>query len=137
MILQRWDPGEIIRNHTYIREIYSTCLEEHCLFSSKHLLYKLSRIYDYLGIRQPRSDEINVKVRLPGNSNPIYRDYWHKTTIRESQEKPFITKIDRFTNYIKKEVVLASSAWMGEFESFPGDEVVISPSVPVLQLYAR
>ena len=40
-----------------------------------------------------------------------------------------ITMMDRFSRYYQKEVVFASSAWMGEFESFPGDEIIISPTL--------
>lgn len=137
MTLDRWDLGEIIRNHTYIREIYSTCLEENCLFSSRDLLHKLSRIHDYLGIKRSESEEIIVKVKFPDNSNSLFRDYWHETTIRKSDERYLITKIDRFAGYITKEVVFASSEWMGEFESFPGDDVIISPCAPVLRIKAR
>lgn len=134
--MQRWDLGEIIRNHTYIREIYSTWNKEKCLFSSTDLFRKLGKIYDYLGIKWSIAEEIYVKVKLPDSSNPLFRDRWQETTIRRSDEKPLITMIDRFTWYVKKEVVLASSAWMGEFESFPGDEVVITPCIPV-QLILR
>jgi hypothetical protein len=137
MILQRWDLGEIIRNHTYIREIYSCNFEEKCLFSSEGLLHKLCRIYDYLGIQWSDSKEINVKVKFPDNSNPLFKDYWHRTTIRKSTESSSILMIDRLSGFFRKEVVFASSAWMGEFESFQGDEVVISPCVPVLQINKR
>ncbi|MFC1802853.1 hypothetical protein ACFL0D_02680 [Thermoproteota archaeon] len=132
--MQRWDLGEIIRNHTYVREISSTWNIEKCLFSSTDLLRKLGRIYDYLGIKWSIAKELHVRVKLPDSSNSLFRDCWQETTIRRSDEKPLITIIDSFTEYDKKEVVLASSAWMGHFDSFPGDEIVISPYIPVLQI---
>jgi hypothetical protein len=136
MRLKRWDLGEIIRNHTYIREIYPSHLEENCLLSSKELVDKLCRIYDYLGVKCSDLKDIKVKVKLPDSSNPFYKNYWHETTIRKSEETPIITEIDRFIGYIRKEVILASSQWMADFESFQGDKVVISPCVPVLQIQA-
>ena len=127
--MHTFDLGEIIENHTYIREIYSTFYPEKCLFSSTGLLNKLGRIHDYLGLKWAKAGEIKVNVKLPDNSNPIFKDYWHETILRKSDESPLVTKIDRFSGYIKQEVVLASSAWMGAFESFPGDIVIISPSL--------
>lgn len=129
MALQSWDLGEIIKNHTYVREIYSTNLENECLYASNHFLQKLGVLYDYLGIRWRERREINVKVKLPNNTNPEYRNKWNETMIRESKDRTFITMMSRFSGFFKKEVVLASSAWMGEFESFPGDEVVITPFI--------
>ena len=129
--MQQFDLGEIIENHTYIREIYSTWHQEKCLFSSTRLIKKLCRIHDYLGLSWTKAEEINVKVKLPDNSNPILRDSWHETMLKESDEKLLVTKMDKFAGYKKQEVVLASSAWMGAFESFPGDIVVISPSIPL------
>jgi hypothetical protein len=124
---QTWDLGEIIKNHVYIREIYSTNLKDKCLFSSRDFLTKLGRLYDYLGIKWKGSQEINIKIKLPNSHNPVYRDYWNETSIRNLDERTSITKVNRFSRYYKKEVVFASSAWLGEFESFPGDEIVISP----------
>lgn len=129
--MQQFDLGEIIENHTYIREVFSTWNQEKCLFSSSSLMKKLSRIHDYLGIKCAKAEEINVKVKLPDNSNSVLRDSWHETILKKSDEKLSVIKIDRFVGYIKQEVVFASSAWMGTFESFPGDIVIISPSIPV------
>jgi hypothetical protein len=127
------DLGEIIRNHIYIREIYAICYkeQERCLFSSEDLFKKLTKLYDYLGVRQSKNDEIKVRIKLPLNSNRIFRDQWHETSIKKSVESPSISKIDRFFRYFKNDVVLASSAWMGYFETFPGDKVVISCCAPV------
>lgn len=129
----RWDLGEIVRNHIYVREIYAICYKEkeRCLFSSEDLFNKLTRLYDYLGVRQSKNDEIKVKIKLPSNPNSIYRNQWHETNIKKSGESHLRTKIDRFFRYIKNEVVLASSPWMGDFETFPGDKVVISCCAPV------
>lgn len=127
--MQKFDLGEIIENHIYVREIYSTWYNEKCLFSSTGLVNKLSRIHDYLGLKCVKAGEIKVNVKLPDNSNPIFKDSWHETILRKSDEETLVTKIDRFSGYIKQEVVLASSAWMGAFESFPGDIVIISPSI--------
>jgi hypothetical protein len=127
MNLYTWDLGEIIRNHVYVREIYSTNLEDRCLFSSYCFLQKIGKLYDHLGIKWRALQEINIKVKLPDNPNPAYRDYWNETFIRKSDERTSITEMDRFSRCFNKEVVFASSAWMGEFESFQGDEVVISP----------
>ena len=127
MNLQTWDLGEIIRNHVYVREIYPTNLKEKCLFTSLDFLQKLVKIYDYLGIKWSDSKEMNIKVKLPDNTNPTYRDHWNMTSIRKSDERLAIKKVDRFSRYYDKRVVFASSAWMGEYESFPGDEIIISP----------
>jgi hypothetical protein len=129
MHLQTWDLGEIIRNHVYVREIYSTNLVDGCLFASNSFLQKLGVLYDYLGIKWREYQEINVKVRLPDNSNSDYRDHWNETRIKISDDRASITVMDRFSRYFEKEVVFASSAWMGEFESFPGGEVVIAPTL--------
>ncbi|MBN1683198.1 hypothetical protein JW865_06570 [Candidatus Bathyarchaeota archaeon] len=129
MSLGTWDLGEIIRNHIYIREIYSSNQKGKCLFSSKDLLHKLTRIYENLGIKQSASQETQVKVKLPDNSNPVFRDYWNETTLRAIGEESFITEFDKLLGYHKKEVVFASSSWMGEFESHSGDEIVISPLI--------
>jgi hypothetical protein len=129
MSLQTWDLGEIIRNHVYVREIYSTNLEDRCLYSSNSFLQKLGALYDYLGMKWRERKEINIKVKLPDNQNPNYRDNWNKTSIRESNNKTSITMMDRCSRYYQTEVVFASSAWMGEFESFPGDEIIISPTL--------
>ena len=125
------DLGEIIKNHTYIREIYSTWYNEKKLFSSKGFIKKLGRIHEYLGLNWAKAEEINVKIKLPENSNPVFRDFWHETILKKSDEKISVTKIDRLTGYSKQEVVFASSAWMGAFESFPGDIIIISPIIPV------
>ena len=127
--MHKFDLGEIIENHIYVREIYSTWCHEKCLFSSTGLVNKLSRIHDYLGLKWAKAGEIKVNVKLPDNSNPIFKDSWHETILRKSDEKPLVTKIDRFSGYVKQEVVLGSSAWMGAFETFPGDIVIISPSI--------
>ena len=127
--MHKFDLGEIIENHIYVREIYSTWCHEKCLFSSTGLVNKLGRIHDYLGLKWAKAGEIKVNVKLPDNSNPIFKDYWHETILRKSDEKPLVTKIDRFSGYVKQEVVLGSSAWMGAFETFPGDIVIISPSI--------
>ena len=129
MTLQSWDLDEIIRNHVYVREIYSTNLDDGCLYASNQFLQKLGVLYDYLGIKWRERQEINVKVKLPNNTNPEYRNHWNETMIKESKDRTFITMMSRFSGFFKKEVVLASSAWMGEFESFPGDEVVITPFI--------
>ena len=121
------DLGEVIKNHVYIREIYSTNQKERCLFSTDSFLKKLGKLYECLGICWRNLLEFNVRVKLPDNHNQNLRDYWNETIIRESDQKTSITKIDRFSRYYNKEVVFASSAWMGEFETFPGDEVIISP----------
>jgi hypothetical protein len=127
MSLQTLDLGEIIRNHIYVREIYSTNLKDRCLFSSDILLKRLGKLYEYLGINWRSLEELNIRVKLPNNHNPDLRDYWNLTSIKRTDHRVSITKIDRFSRYYRKEVVFASSAWMGEFESFPGDEVIISP----------
>ena len=127
MSLQTLDLGEIIRNHIYIREIYSTNLRDRCLFSSDTFLKRLGKLYEYLGINWRSLEELNIKVKLPDNNNPDLRDYWNLTSIRRTDHRVSITKIDKFSRYYRKEVVFASSSWMGEFESFPGDEVIISP----------
>ena len=127
MSLQTIDLGEIIRNHVYVREIYSTNLKNLCLFSSDSFLKRLGKLYDYLGINWKSLGELNIKVKLPDNQNPALRDSWRVTSIRRSDHRVSITTIDRFSRYYRKEVVFASSAWMGEFESFPGDEVIITP----------
>ena len=121
------DLGEVIKNHVYIREIYSTNQKERCLFSTDSFLKKLGKVYDCLGIHWRTLQELNVRVKLPDNHNQKYRDYWNETIIRESDQKASITEINRYSGYYNKEVILASSAWMGEFETFPGDEVIISP----------
>jgi hypothetical protein len=130
----RKDLGEIIRNNIYVREIYAICYQENekCLFSSEYLFNKLTRIYDFLGVKQPINREIKVKIKLPSNPNPKLRDYWHETMIKKSHEDHLVTKIDRFFRYYKNEVVYASDTWMGDFETFPGDKVVISCCFPVM-----
>jgi hypothetical protein len=128
------DLGEIIRNHIYVREIYAICYEEQerYLFLSEDLFKKLTRLHDYLGVRQSQIDEIKVRIKLPLNPNPKFRDQWQVTNVKKSVESPLVLEIDRFNRYFKNEVVLASSTWMGYFETFPGDRVVISCCAPVL-----
>lgn len=130
---KRWDLGEIVRNYIYVREIYATCYneKERCLFSSKDLFNKLSLLYDYLGVKKSTNEEIRVKIKLPSNPNPRLRDQWHETSIKKSNDNHLITKIDRLYRYFKNEVVFATNVWMGDFETFPGDEVVISCCYPV------
>jgi hypothetical protein len=127
MNLQTWDLGEIIKNHAYVREIYPTNLKEKCLFSSSDFLRKLVKIYNNLGIKWSESQEMNIRVKLPDNPNPVYRDNWNITKIKKANERPSIKKIDRFSRYYDKQVVFASNAWMGEYETFPGDEIIITP----------
>lgn len=130
---RRFDLGEIIRNHIYVREIYAICNKENerCLFSSEDLYTKLTRIYNYLGIKRFFNEEMKVKIKLPSNPNPDFREHWHETNIKQSNENHLIMKIDSFFRYFKNEVVFASNSWMSEFETFPGDKVVISCSYPI------
>jgi hypothetical protein len=134
--LQFWDPGEIIKNYTYVRQVYTSNKNRTscCLFSSNFLLNKLRGIYDNLGIRPKIKEEIHVSVRLPNNPNPIYRDYWQSTIIKRSEEQPYIIKFDSLIGYIKNEVVLATNEWLQYYESNPGDEIIISPRVPIPEL---
>lgn len=127
MNLQTIDLGEIIRNHVYVREIYSTNLKDRCLFSSANFLQRLGKLHEYLGVNWRNLDELCVRVKLPDSHNPALRDYWTETSIRRCDHKVSVTKIDIFSRYYSKEVVFASSAWMGEFESFPGDKIIITP----------
>ena len=131
MNLQTWDLGEIIRNHVYIREIYPTNLKDKCLFSSKDFLQKLAKINEYLGINW-KSHEITIKIKLPYSSYPEYRDHWNLTSLRKSDERNSITHVDRYSRNYDKEVVFASSEWMGEYDAFPGDEIIISP-IPLIR----
>jgi len=67
-----WDTGEIIRNHVYMRKVYSADRNggEECLFSSEELHDKLACIYDRLGVEPRSEDELSVVVKLPRNTNP-------------------------------------------------------------------
>lgn len=136
MNLQSFDLGEIIKNHVYVREIYSTNLKDQCLFSTESFLKRIGRLYDYLGIHWRNLWEFDIRVKLPNNPNPSLRDYWNETIIKRLDQRASITITDRFSRYYYKEVIFASSAWMGEFDSFPGDEIIISP-LPCTQLSLR
>ena len=126
---QTRDLGEIIRNHVYVREVYPTSNNEKCLYTSIGFLKKLAKIYTHLGIHLGVFHEMDIKVKLPDNPNPAYRNHWRETTIRKSRDKTTVKALDKFFRYYNKEVVFASSAWMGEYESFPGDEIVIMPLI--------
>ena len=131
-----WDLGEIIRNHVYVRQIYSADKREtgEYLFSSDDLHEKLACIYDRLGIEPHTEDEISVIVKLPRNPNPVFRDWWHLTTIKKAEERPLVMRLDRLVGCREGEAVLATKVWINRFESKPGDEVIISPCVPVPDL---
>lgn len=131
--MQFWDPGEIIKNYTYVRQLYSVRKKtlNNCLFSSEFLIKKLNKIYDNIGIHPLKRDEIQVSVKLPNNCNPIYRDWWHPTIIKKSEEQPYVIKFDSIVGYVKYEVVLATKEWLQIFESNTGDEIIISPRVPI------
>lgn len=128
-----WDTGEIIRNHVYMRKVYSADRNggEECLFSSEELHDKLACIYDRLGVEPRSEDELSIVVKLPRNPNPILREWWHQTTIKRTDERPQVMRLDRLVGCMKNEAVLATKAWINRFESKPGDEVIISPCVPV------
>lgn len=130
------DLGEVIRNHIYVRQLYSADRREdgECLFSSGDLHEKLSCIYDRLGVEPRSQDELSVVVKLPGNPNPMLRDWWHPTTIKKTDEQPLVIRLDRLVGCLKNEAVLATRGWINKFESKPGDEVIISPCVPALEL---
>ena len=134
--MHAWDFGEIVRHHIYVRQIYSTDKKEkgECLFSSEDLLKKLLCIYDRLGVQPINEDEVNVIVKLPRNQNPLLRDWWHETTVKRTEERLLIIRLDRLCGYIEGEAVLATKLWINKFESKPGDEVIISPCVPVPDL---
>jgi len=134
--MSAWDLGEIIRNHVYVRQVYSSDKKEsrECLFSSDDLHEKLKCIYDRLGVEPQSEDEIRVVVKLPRNPNPILRDWWHPTTMRKAGERPIVMRLDRLVGCIKNEAVLATKGWINKFESKPGDEVIISPCVPAPDL---
>ena len=127
-----WDMGEIIRNHVYVRQVYSSDKKEggEYLFSSENLHEKLACIHERLGVEPRSEDELSVVVKLPRNPNPILRDWWHPTTIKKTDEQPLVMRLDRLVGCIKSETVLATKAWINKFESKPGDEVIISPCVP-------
>jgi len=127
------DLGEIIRNHIYVREIQalSTKTSEKCLLASKELYNKLTKIYDLIGVKKPEDQEVSVKIKLPLNPNPEYSQQWHESSIRTTDTQPVILNIDSFARYYCEEVVLASDKWLCEYDSFPGDKVILSPQVPV------
>ena len=131
-----YDLGEVIRNHVYVRQVYSADRREggDCLFSSKELHGKLACIYDRLGVEPRSEDELSVVVKLPRNPNPILRDWWHPTTIKKTDEQPFVMRLDRLVGCLRSEAVLATKSWINRFESKPGDEVIISPYVPAPEL---
>ena len=79
--------------------------------------------------------ELDVRVRLPNNPNPIFRERWHETTIKITDEQPLIVKIDRLAGYIEDEIVLATRIWMKGFEAEPGEKVILTPNLPVPDLY--
>jgi len=124
--------GEIVKNHFYIREIQSLCGEdsENKLVVSKSLYEKLSKIYEYIGIKSG-SQEVKARIQLPSNPNPQYRREWNTIELKASDERPQITIIDSLARYYKKEVVLASDEWLYKHESIPGDPVIISPCLPI------
>ena len=127
--MQFWDPGEIIKNYTYVRQLYSVRKkrENYCLFSSEVLINKLNKIYYNLGIHSLKRDEIQVSVKLPNNQNPIFRDWWHPTIIKKSEEQTYVIKFDSIVGLIKNEVVLATKEWLQYHESNSGDKIIISP----------
>jgi len=131
-----WDIDEIIRNHVYVRQVYTAEKNQYgdCLFSSEELHHKLAAIYDRLGIEPRLEDELGVVVKLPRNQNPILRDWWHPTTIKKTDQRPLVMRLDRLAGCLRSEAVLATKAWIKRFESKPGDEVIISPCVPVPDL---
>ena len=131
-----YDLGEVIRNHVYVRQVYSANKNEggDCLFSSKELHGKLACIYDRLGVEPRYEDELSVVVKLPRNPNPILRDWWHPTTIKKTDEQPLVMRLDRLVGCLRSEAVLATKSWIDRFESQPGDEVIISPCVPAPEL---
>lgn len=127
----RLDLGEIIRNHTYIREIQATSTRDadNHLLSSPELFHKLSKIYEYIDISKP-DKTLDVNIRLPTNPNPNYSKKWRHIKIKTLAEKPSIVKIDTLARYYTSEVVLASDKWMSNHESFPGDKIIMKPSIP-------
>ncbi len=131
-----WDMGEIIRNHVYVRQVYTADKNEggDCLFSSEELHHKLASIYDRLGVEPRIEDELGVVVKLPRNQNPILRDWWHPTTIKKTDQRPLVMRLDSLAGCLRSEAVLATRAWIKRFESKPGDEVIISPCVPAPKL---
>jgi len=131
--MQRRDLGEIITGYRYVREVYSADKKDNteCLLSSEELFLKLMGIYDILGISPIEEDEIGVRVRLPNNPNPILKDWWHETIIKRVEERALIVKIDRIAGYIESEAILATKPWMRDFETSPGDKVIISPCIPI------
>jgi len=131
-----WDLGEVVKNHVYVRQVYSAVKKEggDFLFSSEELHGKLACIYDRLGVEPRSEDELSVVVKLPRNPNPILRDWWHPTTIKKTDEQPLVIRLDRLVGCLRNEAVLATKAWINRFEAKPGDEVIISPCVPAPDL---
>ena len=127
------DLGEIIRNHVYVRHVYSADRREggEYLFSSVDFHSKMACMYGRLGIVPRSEDELSVVVRLPRNPNPILRDCWHPTTIKKTDEEPLVMRLDRLVGCLTNEVVLATKKWINKFESKPGEKVMISPCVPL------
>jgi hypothetical protein len=134
--MKSWDPGEIIKNHAYVRQIYSSKKKENgaVLFSSCNLIKQLLSIYTRMGIHPLTIEEIHVNVKLPNHSNPIYSNWWHETVMKKTVEQPYVLKFDRLLGYIKNEVLLASREWIRDFELKPGEEAIISPCIPVPEL---
>jgi hypothetical protein len=131
-----YDLGEVIRNHVYVRQVYSADRRESgdCLFSSKELHGKLAAIYDRLGFEPRNEDELGIVVKLPRNQNPILRDWWHPTTIKRTDERPQVMRLDSLAGCLRSEAVLATRSWINRFESKPGDHVIISPCLPIPDL---
>jgi hypothetical protein len=127
-----FDLGEVIRNHVYVRQVYSADENEggEYLFSSEELHGKLACIYDRLGVEPRSEDELSVVVKLPRNPNPILRGWWHPTTMKKTGEQPIVMRLERLVGCLRNEAVLATKPWIDRFESKPGDEVIISPCVP-------
>jgi hypothetical protein len=134
--MNSWDPGEIIKNHVYIRQIYSAIKIEKgaFLFSSCRLIKQLLSLYKSLGIKPLTMEEINVNVKFPKHSNPLYWSLWHETMMKKSVEQPYVIRFDRLSGYIKNEVLLATKEWIRDFELKPGEEAIISPCIPVPEL---
>lgn len=134
--MKSWDPGEIIKNHVYVRKIYSSIKNENgaCLFSSCRLIKQFLSLYKSLGIQPLTINEIHVNVKFPKHSNPLYRNLWHEALMKKSVEQPYVIKFDRLSGYIKNEVLLATKEWIRDFELKPGEEAIISPCIPVPEL---
>jgi len=131
-----WDTGEIIRNHVYVRQVFSAARNggEECLFSSEELHGKLACIYERLGFAPRTMAELGVVVKLPRNPNPVLRERWHQTTLKRTEERVKVLRLDTLVGCTEHEAVLATRAWIERFESRPGDQVIISPCIPVPDL---